>query len=396
MSDLLAGARCRRSGRSGDCLRALPTIAAMQAFDVQVSGAGIVGKSLALSLARLGLSVALRGAPAATARDDVRAYALNAASVDLLQRLKVWDTLGAGATTAVHDMVVRGDSSAGHLEFSAWEQRVGALAVITDAAALEHELDAALRFAPHVTRVDADVGATLVAHCEGRSAANLHALDAGFERSDYGQKAIAARLVATLPHRHIARQWFRSPDVLALLPFDRPEPERSYALVWSLPSERADALLAMDAAAFERELAGATGVEVGALGLGSERAAWPLVVGGAATWCGPGWVLLGDAAHVVHPLAGQGLNLGLADVVALSAVIATREPWRGLADERLLRRYVRQRAAPTWAMTRITDGLLRLFAEPSAPIRELRNNGMSIVNRVAPLKRWLTARALDS
>ena len=113
-------------------------------------------------------------------------------------------------------------------------------------------------------------------------------LDAGFERSDYGQKAIAARLVATLPHRHVARQWFRSPDVLALLPFDRPEAERSYALVWSLPAERADALLAMEPAAFEAELGEAAGAEVGALRLGSERAAWPLVVGGAATWCGPG------------------------------------------------------------------------------------------------------------
>jgi 2-polyprenyl-6-methoxyphenol hydroxylase-like FAD-dependent oxidoreductase len=154
--------------------------------------------------------------------------------------------------------------------------------------------------------------------------------------------------------------------------------------------------MALEPAAFEAELAVAAGTEVGTLRLGSERAAWPLVVGGAATWCGPGWVLVGDAAHVVHPLAGQGLNLGLADVAALSAVVAEREPWRGVGDERLLRRYVRQRAAPTWAMTRITDGLLRLFAEPSAPIRELRNNGMSIVNRVAPLKRWLTARALDS
>jgi len=396
MADLLVGARRRSGAEAAIVSAALPTIAAMQRFDVQVSGAGIVGKSLALSLARLGLSVALRGAAATAAREDVRAYALSAASVDLLQRLKVWDHLGAGAATPVHDMVVRGDASSGHLEFSAWEQRVGTLAVITDAAALERELDTALRFAPHVTRTDADVVATLVAHCEGRGAAALHGLDAGFERSDYGQKAIAARLVATLPHRHVARQWFRSPDVLALLPFDRPEAEHSYALVWSLPAERADALLAMEPAAFEAELAAAAGAEVGALRLGSERAAWPLVVGGAATWCGPGWVLVGDAAHLVHPLAGQGLNLGLADVAALSAVVAEREPWRGVGDERLLRRYVRQRAAPTWAMTRITDGLLRLFAEPSAPIRELRNNGMSIVNRVAPLKRWLTARALDS
>ena len=383
----------------------------MQAFDVQVNGAGIVGKSLALSLSGLGLSVALRSAPAAPSataasaaparpaaptRDDVRAYALNAASVGLLRRLKVWDALAAGATTAVHDMVVNGDSTAGRLEFSAWEQCVGELAVITDAGALESELDAALRFAPHVTRVDTDVAATLVAHCEGRAAASVAGLDAGFERSDYGQRAIAARLVATRPHRHVARQWFRSPDVLALLPFDRPEPERSYALVWSLPSERAEALLAMDAEGFTSELAAATAGEAGELALGSARAAWPLVVGGAAAWCGPGWVMLGDAAHVIHPLAGQGLNLGLADVAALSAEIAEREPWRGVGDERLLRRYVRRRAGPTWAMTRITDGLLGLFAEPSAPVRQLRNNGMTLVNRLPPLKRWLTRRALDS
>jgi len=268
--------------------------------------------------------------------------------------------------------------------------------VIADAAALERELDAALRFAPHVTRVDADVAATLVAHCEGRAAADLKSLGAGIAVEPYGQKAIAARLVTSRPHANVARQWFRSPDVLALLPFDRPEPRRSYALVWSLPAERADALLALEPAAFEAELALAAGGEAGELRLASERAAWPLAVGGAATWCGPGWVVLGDAAHVVHPLAGQGLNLGLGDVAALVSVIAEREPWRRMGDERLLRRYVRLRAAPTSAMLRITDGLLRLFAEDKAPIRELRNNGLSLVNRISPLKRWLTARALDS
>jgi 2-polyprenyl-6-methoxyphenol hydroxylase-like FAD-dependent oxidoreductase len=368
----------------------------MRSFDVQVIGAGIVGRSLALALARLGLSVALRVPAAAPAAGDVRAYALNAGSLALLRRLKVWDALAADAATPVHDMVVRGDARDACLEFSAWEQHVGALAVITDAAALEHELDGALRFAAHVTRVDGDVPATLTAHCEGRASAKLAALGAGVEHSDYGQRAIAARLVATRPHRHIARQWFRAPDVLALLPFDRPEPGRSYALVWSLAGERAAALLQGDGAAFECALGEAAGADVGDLALASERASWPLVLGRARSWCGAGWVLVGDAAHVVHPLAGQGLNLGLADVAALADVVERREPWRGLGDERLLRRYVRQRAAPTWAMARITDGLLRLFAAPSAPIRELRNNGMTLVNRAAPLKRWLAARALDS
>ena len=154
--------------------------------------------------------------------------------------------------------------------------------------------------------------------------------------------------------------------------------------------------MAGDSAGFEQELAQATGGEAGELKLASDRASWPLLLGRAAAWCGPGWVLVGDAAHVVHPLAGQGLNLGLADVAALVDTIEARESWRKPGDERLLRRYVRQRAAPTWAMLRITDGLQRLFSEGAAPIRELRNNGLALVNRVSPLKRWLAARALDS
>ena len=123
---------------------------------------------------------------------------------------------------------------------------------------------------------------------------------------------------------------------------------------------------------------------------------WPLMQANASAWCGPGWVLLGDAAHVVHPLAGQGLNLGLADVAALTAVIGQREPWRGLGDEKLLRRYARERIAPTWAMAQVTDGLLNLFSHEAPALRELRNRGLSLVNRLPPLKRWLTTRALDS
>ena len=368
----------------------------MKNCDVAIRGAGIVGQSLALSLARSGLRVALHPDAAAPAGSvDVRAYALNAASVALLRGLKVWDALPARAATPVYDMQVHGDVPGALLEFSAWEQRVGELAWITDAAVLERELATAVRFSPHITVSDAPVQAPLLALCEGKASATRAGLGVLFDRQDYGHTAIAARLTASVPHLGVARQWFASPDVLALLPFDAPQAESSYALVWSLPAARAQELLALDAEAFEAELMQASGGRAGTLRLASERAAWPLMLAKADAWCGPGWVLLGDAAHVVHPLAGQGLNLGLADVIALTRVIADREPWRALGDEKLLRRYVRERLAPTWAMGQLTDGLLRLFSHQQTGVRELRNRGLGLVNRLTPLKRWLVGRALD-
>jgi 2-polyprenyl-6-methoxyphenol hydroxylase-like FAD-dependent oxidoreductase len=373
----------------------------MERFDVCVRGAGIVGKCLALSLARQGLQVALVPAAAAQANPatDVRAYALNAASVGLLEQLKVWGALAPHAATAVHDMHIEGDAAGAALDFSAWQQCVSELAWIVDAGVLECQLDDAVRFAPHLSVLApaaGDIGAALTALCEGKASPTRSALGVRVDRHDYGHRAIATRVVADQPHQHRARQWFRAPDVLALLPLDTPEPGRSYALVWSLPDERADALLALPGPEFEQALSDVTGGACGALRLASERAAWPLAIATAQAWCGPGWVLLGDAAHVVHPLSGQGLNLGLADVVSLARVIAEREPWRGLGDAKLLRRYERERAAPTWAMGRLTDGLLQLFASPQPALQELRNRGLSLVDRLAPLKRWLAARALGT
>ena len=370
----------------------------MKRFDVRVCGTGIVGRSLALALARLGLAVALQeGAPAAAPRgEDVRTYALNAASVELLQRLRVWDALPPGSATPVYDIHVAGDARAAELDFSAYAQRVRELAWIVDAAALEAVLADAVRFAPHVTLLAADepAEASLVAIAEGRASAAREALGIRVERHDYGQTAIAARLVAEAPHRGRALQWFRAPDVLALLPFDRPEPGRSYGLVWSLPAARAAELMALPQAEFEQALDQATGRAAGALRLASARAAWPLAYARAERWCGEGHVLLGDAAHVVHPLAGQGLNLGLGDVIALARVLAEREPWRAPGDARLLRRYAREREAPTVAMGRLTDGLWQLFASSAPGVRELRNRGLTLVNHLTPLKRWLAARAL--
>jgi ubiquinone biosynthesis UbiH/UbiF/VisC/COQ6 family hydroxylase len=351
---------------------------------------------LALALSQQGLRVAL-SAPAQPdpSRADVRAYALNAASRRLLQRLKVWDALPGDAVTPVYDMQVRGDGPQGRLRFSSWTQCVDALAWIVDAARLDAALNAALHFAAHVRRSDDPAGAALTVHAEGKDSAARGATGARFDRHPYGHTAIAARLTATHPHQGIAHQWFRSPDVLALLPFDQPLVDQSFALVWSLPQERAAELLQMAAAAFEAELQGACADIPSGLSLASERTAWPLALASADPVCGAGWALVGDAAHVVHPLAGQGLNLGFGDVQALADTLAAREPWRALGDERLLRRYARARAWPVRSMSWLTDALVHGFASEHAWVRELRNRGMGLVDRAVPAKRWLAAQALD-
>lgn len=371
----------------------------MQSVDVLVRGRGAVGSSLALSLAAQGLSVGMTGSPEAPRANDVRTYALNAASVALLSELKIWSSLPADAVSPVYDMIVSGDAAqdqpAGRLSFSAWRQGARELAVIVDAAELDAQLATALRFSPHVHNAADDTPAALTALCEGRDSAARAALGIEFKPRAYGHRAVAARLLADRAHQGVARQWFQpGGEVLALLPFEKPVPGASYGLVWSCAEARAMQLMALPAGDFEHELNAATGGAAGELKLGSERASWPLALARADAVSGPGWVLLGDAAHIVHPLAGQGLNLGLGDVAALSRVLAAREAWRPLGDERLLRRYARERLAPTLAMGELTDALQRLFAHPSSVAQNLRNRGLDALDQLPPLKRWLTQRAL--
>jgi ubiquinone biosynthesis UbiH/UbiF/VisC/COQ6 family hydroxylase len=371
--------------------------------DVAVHGSGAVGMAAALALARLGLAVDWHAdAPAAGSVPDVRAYAVNGAAVELLQTLRVWDAMPADARTAVHDMHIVGDDGRSALEFRAWQLALGELAWIVDAAELETALRTALRFAAHVRarpRLAAGerTAAALEVLADGREGALRAARGVAWQRHPYGHSAIAARLELALPHANVARQWFRHPDVLALLPLDRPQPGHSAALVWSLPEERAQALLALDDAAFEAELAAALnggGASAFAPRLAGARKHWPLQLARAEAVHGPGWALLGDAAHVVHPLAGQGLNLGLADVAALARALGEREAWRPLGDERLLARFARARAADNRAMQLLTDGLLHLFARDEPALRWLRNRGLALVDRLTPLKRVLAGQAI--
>lgn len=371
-----------------------------QTFDVCIRGAGVVGRTLALLLARERLRVALVApASAAPAMADVRAYALNTASRQVLESLRSWP--GDSHATAITHMQVWGDQG-GAVCFDAASQGVPALTWIVDVPALEARLAEALRYQPQVEWVEAPVPAALTVICEGRASRTRAELGVEFEVTPYPQHAIATRLVCEKPHGQTARQWFSQGSILAFLPLDGAQ-GNSVAVVWSVPPEQVPDLLALDAQAFALRLEAASQGALGALRLSSERATWPLQLAQARHWCGamaqaPGahWVLAGDAAHNVHPLAGQGLNLGLGDAQALAQILRERSQWRSVGDMRLLRRYERQRKAAILPMGLTTDGLQQLFSRPEGPWQMLRNWGMTSFERSGPLKDWIARRAMGS
>ena len=360
-------------------------------LDVCIRGAGMVGRTLALLLARDRLRVGLvNGAPAAPAQRDNRAYALNAASRDLLLRLRAWPD--EQHATPVNAMDIRGDDG-GRVRFSAGDEGVEALAWIVDVEPLLARLYEAVRFQPQVELLPAPQPAALTVVCEGRASATREEFGINFDVASYPQRAIAARLDCEKPHGGVAHQWFESGNVLALLPLGGPQ-GNSVALVWSVQEPRADELLAMAPDDFTARLSACSGHELGRMTLTSERTAWPLQRAQADRWCGPGWVLAGDAAHNVHPLAGQGLNLGLADAEKLAQVLHEREYWRSLGDVKLLRRYERARKMDVLAMAWTTDGLQQLFAQPTEPWALLRNWGMRGFDHSGPVKRWVVRQAM--
>ena len=366
----------------------------VQPLDICIRGAGIVGRTLALLLARERLRVGLVAPATAPSGPDVRAYALNHASRALLDALRCWPA--APAVTPVRQMQVCGDRDSA-VQFDAADLGTPALTWIVDVPALEAQLAEAVRFQPQIELLDTPAPAALTVVCEGRASRTRAEFGVDFEVTPYPQHALAARIDCELPHRQTAHQWFAQGDILALLPVGG-EQGHGMALVWSVAPEKAARLQHASAQDFCQALETASQHRLGRLTLASERAVWPLQKAQARHWTGHGadgaWALAGDAAHNVHPLAGQGLNLGLADVAELARLLHERAPWRGVDDARLLRRYERSRKAGMLALDAGMDGLQLLFAREGEAWSALRRFGLQSVERSGPLKHWLARQAM--
>ena len=370
-----------------------------QTFDICIRGDGIVGRTLALLLARQNLQVGLVTQPSAT-KPDVRAYSLNSTSRDVLSTVRCWpDALHA---TPVMDMQVWGDDG-GCVHFES--PTPDGLTWIVDVPVLEAQLGDALRYQHNIALIDAPQAAQLSVICEGRNSHTRQDLQVETEVLPYQQTAVATRIRSSTPHVQKAMQWFahhhNGLEILALLPLGGAKGD-TYGVVWSLPLTRAQEVMALSSENFISALQNASHGVAGSFELVSERATWPLQLAHVKQWTGTfadggAWVLAGDAAHSIHPLAGLGLNLGIADAVELAHVLEARlstDYWRSVGDRYFMRRYERARKAgilPAWAAC---DGLQRLFDHPNTSVQALRNWGMNSFDSFASLKQWTMQQAM--
>jgi len=391
-----------------------PPSAAQPAFDLAVVGAGVAGMTAALGAAQLGLKVGLIGpdARAFVASDaapfDARIYALAPSVVNLLDRLKVWPQMNVARVQSVARMRVFGDAG-NELTFDAYQASLERLASIVEEGEVARVLVSACGYTPGITRMrasfaglqrDADraqielddgspISARLLVGADGASSAVRAAAGISADETAYRQTALVANFSCAEPHQGVAFQWFCDQGVVALLPL----PGDFVSLVWSAPEALAAELQTLDAAAFAQRVTARTQSVVGNLALRGGVHGFPLRVIRVDRLVEDRIALVGDAAHVVHPLAGQGLNLGLQDVSELLRVLAAREEFRDPGDLVLLRRYARARAEAIDLMRLTTDGLARLFGADDALVRRFRNAGLSLVDRLAPLKNALIRHA---
>ncbi|MEI7967383.1 MAG: FAD-dependent oxidoreductase [Betaproteobacteria bacterium] len=383
--------------------------------DAVVIGSGLVGLAAAVALARAGLEVTLIGSeerpPDGSGSWDQRIYAISPGSGELLQSLGVWERLRQDRLQAVRTMDIRGDALGSRLEFQAIDSGVEALAWIVESSNLASALWQALDDEPAVDLVipgrpsrlsvdgeavtvdvegNAPVRARLAIGADGASSWVRRTAGLRVSSRAYPQTAIVANFRISGDHGATARQWFRPDGILALLPL----PGGVVSMVWSVNTDAASRLLALAPDELEASLEIASGRALGSFSLVTPPATFPLRLLDCPTPVGERLVLVGDAAHNVHPLAGQGMNLGLRDVRDLARVLTERGAERDCGNRVLLRRHARARREDVLATMAVTDGLQHLFSSRVPAVEWLRNAGLSLTGRLPMIRRALARHAL--
>jgi 2-polyprenylphenol 6-hydroxylase len=384
------------------------------AYDVVIAGAGMVGALAACALGDSALKVALIGplpAPDAPRADyDLRVSALTLATRTMLAALGAWSGIAQRRFAPMRSMRVWQAGGAGEIEFDAAEIGEPCLAYIVEndvvLAALRERLDqftnmhviesAVTDFTidelVHTTLADGrQLSARLLIGADGADSAVRRRLDIPVRRLDMKQQGIVATVRTEHAHEDTAWQIFLPSGPLAFLPL--PEPN-ACSIVWSADRDRSQALLALDDSRFAAALAEAFGERLGAIRSVSARAAFPLALAHADRYVRSRAALIGDAAHTVHPLAGQGVNLGFLDAASLAEVLrAAAGERRDIGAPHVLRRYERWRRGDNLAMIGVTGGFKLLFGNDWPFVNGLRGAGLSLANRITPMKNLIMRRA---
>ncbi len=400
--------------------------------DIVIAGAGLAGSALALALGKQGWDVLLLDpapavpseAPAAGVDGfDLRVSALSAGSIAFLDELGVWPLMQATRATPFAHMNVRDAEGTACVEFHAAEVQAECLGYIVENRVTLQALDAALKtqgyvrclrsvgladahrhyfsegHATHEHVVTLDDGQTvhtpLLVGADG-ARSRVREL-AGFNTRDweYGHRAIVATVQVQEPHQHTAWQWFHDTGPLAFLPLDDGSDAALVSIVWSCTPDEADRLMALNEDRFADELTRASQYTLGKVFAVSQRVAFPLQQRHATDYVQPGIALVADAAHTIHPLAGQGINLGLKDVKVLAEELHSARN-RGISpgEPAVLERYQRRRKGDNLLMMATMEGFKRLFEERALPVRWLRNTGMRLFDAAGPVKRQLVKQAM--
>jgi 2-octaprenylphenol hydroxylase len=391
-------------------------------FDVLIVGAGVIGLSVASVLLARKVCAAGRVAviadrfavqPAGDADWDLRVFAMSRASERLLKICGVWDALPTSRVSPYERMCVWDadgtPTGSGALLFDCAQIGEPNLGYIVDAKALQSQCLQAARtlgvvlieggVAAVISGDDAvtlrladgrELHGSLLAAADGTDSKTRELLGIDTAGHAYHQDALVAHVRTSRPHAKTAWQRFLNTGPVAFLPLN----DGRCSIVWSVERSQADRLRAMDTEAFGAALTAASGEALGQCTLASKLASFPLKLQYAVDYARPRAVLLGDAAHVVHPLAGQGLNLGLLDCAALAEVLSDAGGADNFGDMKPLRRYERWRRSENLIAAAALDGLERLFSQSDALSSGLRSAGLSAVARLPALKRRFAQRAL--